>query len=575
MLTINSPIHLTRYLWASLNLVILFCFCLATVKAGEANVTLEWTPPTSLNDVGGYYLYYGKSPGNYSNQAPVDDKNRTYATVSSLENSTKYYFVVKAFAASDRSVTSGPSNELDVTTGKADFSAAQTPGTLEVTFTDNSTGYTTRSWDFGDAAGSTSDNKHTYAKAGDYNVKLTLSGPGVGNSITKVIKVVAPTSPPPPSGGGGGTTNGLVAAYNFNEPSGTTVTDVSGKGNHGVIAGAVRTTLGKSGNALSFDGVDDWVTIKDSDFLDLTTGMTLEAWVYPTSPMNGWRTILFKEQPNGVVYYLDANSESNVPATGVLNGGEQILRGRTSGLPANVWTHLAATYAVTASGATQRLYVNGKVDDETAGAGSIQISNGALRIGGNSIWGEYFKGYIDEVRIYNRALSDAEIQADMGKAVTATSSAKLLLGAQTAEQMTDSNPQGVAEAFKSVAKVSGMATYLSIYVNGGSTSAQLVAGLYSDNNGHPGRLLTQGSRRNPKPNAWNKVSIPATAVKAKQMYWIAVLSPTGVLQFSNRVGGLNEPCETSAETTLTALPDVWTTGVIYADGPLKGYGVGY
>ena len=51
--------------------------------------------------------------------------------------------------------------------------------------------------------------------------------------------------------------------------------------------------------------------------------------------------------------------------------------------------------------------------------GAIKTSTGALRIGGNSIWGEYFSGSIDEVRIYNRALSAAEIQTDMNTAVGA------------------------------------------------------------------------------------------------------------------------------------------------------------
>jgi concanavalin A-like lectin/glucanase superfamily protein len=51
-------------------------------------------------------------------------------------------------------------------------------------------------------------------------------------------------------------------------------------------------------------------------------------------------------------------------------------------------------------------------------SGAIKTSTGALRIGGNSIWGEYFSGLIDEVRLYNRALSATEIQADMARPVS-------------------------------------------------------------------------------------------------------------------------------------------------------------
>ena len=59
------------------------------------------------------------------------------------------------------------------------------------------------------------------------------------------------------------------------------------------------------------------------------------------------------------------------------------------------------------------LYVNGTQAAQLLVAGSIVTSTGPLKIGGNAIWGEWFQGLIDEVRIYNRALSAGEIQADM------------------------------------------------------------------------------------------------------------------------------------------------------------------
>ena len=70
-------------------------------------------------------------------------------------------------------------------------------------------------------------------------------------------------------------------------------------------------------------------------------------------------------------------------------------------MPLNVWSHLAATY----DGATLRLFVNGAQAASQAFTGSIATSTGVLRIGGNGVWGEYFQGRIDEVRIYNRALT--------------------------------------------------------------------------------------------------------------------------------------------------------------------------
>jgi hypothetical protein len=74
-----------------------------------------------------------------------------------------------------------------------------------------------------------------------------------------------------------------------------------------------------------------------------------------------------------------------------------------------VWSHLAVTY----DGSVLRLYVNGVLANTTLVVGQIGVSNGALRIGGNTVWNEWFKGLIDEVRIYSRALSAAQIQTDM------------------------------------------------------------------------------------------------------------------------------------------------------------------
>ena len=101
-----------------------------------------------------------------------------------------------------------------------------------------------------------------------------------------------------------GPVGGLVMGFGFEEVSGAAVTDSSGRGNVGAVLGAARVTGGRFGRALSFDGVDDWVTVADSASLDLTSGMTLEAWVRPDAPLNSWQTLLMKERPGGFAYAL-------------------------------------------------------------------------------------------------------------------------------------------------------------------------------------------------------------------------------------------------------------------------------
>ncbi len=206
---------------------------------------------------------------------------------------------------------------------------------------------------------------------------------------------------------------GLVAAYSFDDGAGTTLVDRAGMGHTGTISGATWTTQGRFGSALAFDGVDDWVTVNDAPALDLTTGMTLEAWVYPAANGGGtWRNVLIKERANGEVYNLYANADTNAPTVYVVTAaqpGAAVDARATSLIPLNTWTHLAATY----DGTTLRVFVNGVQVGNRALSGALLVSTGALRLGGNAVWGEYFQGRLDEVRIYNRALTAVEIQADM------------------------------------------------------------------------------------------------------------------------------------------------------------------
>jgi len=206
---------------------------------------------------------------------------------------------------------------------------------------------------------------------------------------------------------------GLVAAYGFEEANGNQVVDSSGSGNVGTVNGATRTPSGRIGGALAFDGVNDWVTVNDANSLDLTTTMTLEAWVFPTVTPSGWRTIIGKEASGRLCWYLHAGTDNaNRPAAGVYVGADRVLYG-TATPATNTWTHLAATY----DGQQQRLYVNGVQVANRAQTGASLTSTSALRIGGNGVFGEYFAGRIDEVRIYNRALTAGEIVTDMNRAV--------------------------------------------------------------------------------------------------------------------------------------------------------------
>ena len=211
--------------------------------------------------------------------------------------------------------------------------------------------------------------------------------------------------------------DGLVAAYGFNEGSGSIAGDASGRGTFGRIRQA-RWAAGRFGGALEFDGVNDWVTVQDAAALDIRYGITLEAWVNPRS-LHGWNTIVLKESDDGLAYALYANDDVPRPAGYVNVAGYDRSVAGVEPVPLNEWTHVAMTY----DGLMMRLYVNGVQVSRRPLTGRILSTDEALRIGGNSVWGEFFDGWIDEVRIYSRALSAMEIRRDMSMPVAFESTA--------------------------------------------------------------------------------------------------------------------------------------------------------
>jgi hypothetical protein len=212
----------------------------------------------------------------------------------------------------------------------------------------------------------------------------------------------------------------LVAAYSFDESAGATLADVSGNGHTGTIADGGWTTDGRFGSALVFNGVSSLVTIPDAASLRLTNGLTLEAWVRPSLINDSWRDVIYKGDDN---YFLEADSTSaSEPAAGGTFGGADVQAFGPTPLPMNSWTHLTETYDRT----NLILYLNGTLAASRAQTGSILTSTNPLQLGGDSIYGQYFQGDIDEVRIYNVALTPAQVMTDANTPVGDLPSAPIL-----------------------------------------------------------------------------------------------------------------------------------------------------
>ncbi|WP_066936521.1 LamG-like jellyroll fold domain-containing protein [Microtetraspora fusca] len=171
------------------------------------------------------------------------------------------------------------------------------------------------------------------------------------------------------------------------------------------------------------------VTVPDAASLRITGKLTMEAWVNPTTS-GVPRPTLIKEAASSPAYGLHAAVKTCLgsvfecmimptyvyaPSAQAKIGGTAYSATGTTALPTGSWSHIAGVY----DGTTVKTYVNGTLAATTTVSGSNDTSTSPLRIGADTVAGTYFKGLIDEVRVYNLALTQAQIQADMNMAVGA------------------------------------------------------------------------------------------------------------------------------------------------------------
>lgn len=207
---------------------------------------------------------------------------------------------------------------------------------------------------------------------------------------------------------------GPIAAFSFENSSGTTLNDVSGNGNTLTLSNGPMSVAGRYGTALSFDGANDRaIGIAYSSALNLSgRSFTLSAWINPRTN-NAWQMIVLKPASTShAPPYFDwsMHREASTGRLVAWLGCDRAQRTSNSSTPLNAWTHVAVTY----DGAALRHYINGVLDRTTSLTCSVtNTSSQPIRVGVNGGDYEVMNGSIDDVRIYNRPLSVAEIQSDM------------------------------------------------------------------------------------------------------------------------------------------------------------------
>ncbi len=214
-----------------------------------------------------------------------------------------------------------------------------------------------------------------------------------------------PTTPP---------ADGLRAHWKFDEGAGSTVADATGNGATGTLTNGALWTTGRANGAASFDGSNDFAAVPSIDVTG--SALTIAGWVrFSSFPSQSDQRIVAKA--NG------SAESAHWWMLGQINNGSQRLRFRlktgsttttlvasSGNLAANTWYHVAAVY----DGAAMRLYLNGTQVGSTAKTGTLATSSSVpVSIGRNPDSYGYFSGALDDLRIYQRALSAAELAALM------------------------------------------------------------------------------------------------------------------------------------------------------------------
>jgi hypothetical protein len=219
----------------------------------------------------------------------------------------------------------------------------------------------------------------------------------------------------------GEASGGLVGSWSFDEGAGTTVHDSSGNGNDGTLMNAPVWSTGKFSAALTFDGTDNYVLIPHSDTLT-SSNFTIEAWIYLNSDVNNTQARIVSKQETiskshsfGIFGKGYGGSTGNQLILSIGNGTTWWNFLSTTHLSNQTWYHVAGTH----EGTTSKIYIDGQLDKNGTTITQTANNAGVLTIGcqkqtipsTGAMF--FFNGTIDEVRIYNRALSQQDIQADI------------------------------------------------------------------------------------------------------------------------------------------------------------------
>ena len=199
---------------------------------------------------------------------------------------------------------------------------------------------------------------------------------------------------------------GLVGWWKFDEMAGTIAYDSSGNGNDGTFVGDPQWVAGKIGGALEFDGNGDYVDCGAILAFNINTNITVACWIKVRQLDKSWQAIVTKGDDSWRVH---RHNSSNNLGWGTTGPSSRNTRGSVN-VNDGQWHHVAGVY----DGTQKHLYMDGNLDVSENSTGNINNSSYNVNIGENAeATGRYWDGLIDDVRVYNRVLTQEEIQQIM------------------------------------------------------------------------------------------------------------------------------------------------------------------
>ncbi|MFH1527280.1 MAG: LamG-like jellyroll fold domain-containing protein, partial [Bacteroidota bacterium] len=196
-----------------------------------------------------------------------------------------------------------------------------------------------------------------------------------------------------------------IATWNFEEGEGQTINDLSGNQNNGTLLNGLGFGAGYTGAGLQFDGVDDYVEIPASSSLDINgNAVTVSVWAklgyLPSELPGSFGPIYDSETDNYVIYEDKNNKELRFKVTTNVSAERPGIP--AADLVANKWLHIVGVY----DGSKAMVYLNGVLKDSHNLTGDVKPGQ-VTQLGKSGT--AFFKGSIDNIQVFNRALDESEI----------------------------------------------------------------------------------------------------------------------------------------------------------------------